>query len=55
MNFFTTKPTSRKTSFAEFISGAPSKEKKRVYSDVLKKTSESQKNVMAAAKAASAA
>ena len=44
---------SRTTSFAEFISSASSKEKKRVYSNVLKKTSESQKKVVAAAKAAS--
>jgi len=55
MKFFTTKSTSRTTSFAEFISSAPSKEKKRVYGGVLKKTSESQKNVIDAAKAASAA
>lgn len=55
MKFFTTKPAPRTTSFAEFISSASSKEKKRVYADVLKKTSESQKSVVAAAKEASAA
>jgi len=55
MKLFTTKATTRTTSFAEFISSASSKEKKRVYADVLKKTSESQKSIVAAAKAASAA
>ena len=53
MKLFETKYTSRTTSFSEFIASASSKEKKRVYSDVLKKTSESQKNVLAAAKVAS--
>jgi hypothetical protein len=54
MKFFTTKPATRKTSFSEFISSASSKEKKRVYSVVLEKTSESQKSIVAAAKAKSA-
>lgn len=49
MNLLIKKPAYRSTSFAEFISSASSGEKKRVYADVLKKTSESQRGVVAAA------
>ncbi|MCB1708724.1 MAG: hypothetical protein H6990_11580 [Pseudomonadales bacterium] len=49
MKFLTKKPAYRSTAFAEFISSASSGEKKRVYADVLKKTSESQRGIVAAA------
>ena len=49
MSILIKNPTYRSTSFAEFISSASSGEKKRVYADVLKKTSESQRAIVAAA------
>ncbi|WP_162845985.1 hypothetical protein [Seongchinamella sediminis] len=49
MKLFPRKDAYRTTAFAAFISSAPSSEKKRVYGDVLKKTTESQRNVVAAA------
>jgi hypothetical protein len=54
MELFRKKQPYRTTSFSEFISGASSKEKKRVYADVLKLTTESQKGVIKAASKAKA-
>jgi hypothetical protein len=49
MSFFSSKKrteTSVSSSFSEFIRNAPSKEKKRVYADVLKKAAEMQNDVV---------
>lgn len=46
--------TVRSTEFSDFIRNASAKEKKRVYEDVLKRATERQNAVLAAAKAAPA-
>lgn len=42
MNIFERSKPNKPTRFSEFIRNAPSKEKKRVYNDVLKKVTEGQ-------------
>lgn len=42
MNIFEKSKPNKPTRFSEFIRNAPSKEKKRVYNDVLKKATEDQ-------------
>lgn len=46
MTLFSKQKTVKSTSFSEFIRNASSKEKKRVYSDVLKKATEAQNKVI---------
>jgi hypothetical protein len=49
MSFFTVIKPVKSTKFSEFIRNASSAEKKRIYNDVMKKSTESQCKVLAAA------
>jgi len=46
MSIFSKKKTVKSTVFSDFIRNAPSREKKRVYSDVLKRATERQQGII---------
>lgn len=51
MSFFVTSKPVKSTKFSDFVRNASSAEKKRVYDEVMKKSTERQRKVLAAAAA----